>query len=88
MSDQIMAIDVMNYPFTKEGMGKFWSSPEMKEMSQRVLGGKTPPGVPPDKFVAQMDEAGFDKVLISAVNMGSYRGKGKANDFTPESHNL
>ncbi|UCF57182.1 MAG: amidohydrolase [Deltaproteobacteria bacterium] len=82
MSDQIMAIDVMNYPFTPEGMKKFWSSPEMKEMSDRVLGGHTPPGVSAEQFVAQMDEAGFEKVFISAVNMGSYKGKWKANDFT------
>lgn len=82
MSDQIMAVDVMNYPFTPEGMKKFWSSPEMKEMSDRVLGGHVPQGVSPEEFVAQMDEAGFDKVLISAVKMGSYRGKWLANDFT------
>ncbi|MDP2725041.1 MAG: amidohydrolase family protein [Syntrophales bacterium] len=82
MTDQIMAVDVMNYPFTPEGMTKFWSSPEMKEMSQRVLGGHTPQGVAPAQFVAQMDEAGFEKVLISAVNMGSYRGKWMANNFS------
>jgi predicted TIM-barrel fold metal-dependent hydrolase len=82
MSEQIMAVDVMNYPFTPEGMKKFWSGPEMKEMSERVLGGHTPPGVAPEQFVAQMDEAGFEKVLISAVKMGSYRGKRMANDFS------
>lgn len=82
MSDEIMAIDVMNYPFTPEGMKKFWSSPEMQEMSNRVLGGHTAPGVSPEKFVAQMDDAGFDKVLVSAVKMGSYRGKWMANDFS------
>lgn len=82
MSDQIMAIDVMNYPFTPEGMEKFWSSPDMKEMSERILGGHAPQGVSPEQFVAQMDEAGFDKVFISAVKMGSYRGKWMANDFT------
>jgi uncharacterized protein len=82
MSEQIMAVDVMNYPFTPEGMKKFWSGPEMKEMSERVLGGHTPSGVAPEQFVAQMDEAGFEKVLISAVKMGSYRGKWMANDFS------
>jgi hypothetical protein len=82
MSDQIMAVDVMNYPFTPEGMGKFWSSPEMQEMSSRVLGGHTPKGVSPEQFIADMDEAGFEWVFISAVKMGSYRGKGMANDFT------
>src|SRR3989304_3767727 len=82
MTDQIMAVDVMNYPFTPEGMTKFWSSPEMSEMSQRVLGGHKPQGVAPAQFVAQMDEAGFEKVLISAVNMGSYRGQWMANNFS------
>jgi len=82
MSDQIMAIDVMNYPFTKEGMENFWSSMEMNEMSERVLGGHKPQVVHPAEFVAQMNEAGFEKVLISAVKMGSYRGKWMANDFT------
>lgn len=82
MNDEIMAIDVMNYPFTPEGMKKFWSSPEMQEMAQRVLGGHTPKGVSPEEFVAQMDEAGFEKVLVSAVKMGSYRGRWLANDFS------
>ena len=26
MTDQIMAIDIMNYPFTPEGMEKFWEN--------------------------------------------------------------
>lgn len=82
MSDQIMAIDVMNYPFTPEGMKKFWSSPDMKEMAERILGGHAPQGVSPEQFVAKMDEAGFDRVVISAVKMGSYRRKSMANDFS------
>jgi predicted TIM-barrel fold metal-dependent hydrolase len=82
MTDNIMAIDVLNYPFTPEGMKKFWSSPEMKEMCDRILGGRAIPGVSTEKFIAQMDEAGFEKVFISAVKMGSYRGKRMANDFT------
>ena len=82
MSDEIMAIDVLNYPFTPEGMNKFWSSPEMKEMSDRVLGGHTPKGVSAEEFIAEMDEADFEKVFIAAVKMGSYRQRGMANDFT------
>ncbi|MBW1998409.1 MAG: amidohydrolase [Deltaproteobacteria bacterium] len=82
MSNEIMAIDVMNYPFTPEGMAKFWSGPEMKEMAERILGGHTPKGISPEEFVAQMDEAGFEKVFISAVKMGSYRGRWLANDFS------
>ena len=82
MGDNIMAVDVMNYPFTSEGVKKFWSSPEMQEMAQRVTGGHIPKGDSPKEFVAQMDEAGFEKVLISAVKMGSYRGRWLANDFS------
>jgi hypothetical protein len=82
MSDEIMAIDAMNYPFTPEGMKKFWSSPEMKEMADRVLGGHAPRGVSPEQFVAEMDQAGYEKVFISAIKMGSYRGRWLANDFT------
>jgi hypothetical protein len=84
MSEEIMAIDVMNYPFTPEGMKKFWSSPEMKEMSDRVLGGHTPQGVSPEQFVADMEAAGFEKVFIAAVKMGSYKARGMGNDFSNE----
>jgi predicted TIM-barrel fold metal-dependent hydrolase len=84
MSDEIMAIDVMNYLFTPEGMRKFWSSPEMKEMADRVLGGHMPQGVSPEQFIAEMDAAGFEKVFIVAIKMGSYKGRWMANDFTNE----
>jgi predicted TIM-barrel fold metal-dependent hydrolase len=77
-----MSIDVLNYPYTPEGMKKFWSSPEMQEMSKRVLGGHTPQGVPPEQFIKDMDESGFEKVFIVAVKMGSYRGRWLANDFS------
>jgi len=82
MTDQIMAIDVMNYPFTPEGMEKFWESYEMTEMSNRILGGRKPKGVSVQDFIADMDKAGFEKVFISAVQMGSYKGSWKANRFT------
>lgn len=84
MTEELMAIDVLNYPFTPEGMRKFWSSPEMREMANRVLGGHTPQGVSPEQFIAEMDAAGFEKVLIAAVKMGSYKGRGLANDFSNE----
>lgn len=80
--NEILAIDVLNYPYTPEGMKKFWSSPEMKEMVDRVLGGHTPQGVLPEQFIAQMDEAGFEKVFIVAVKMGSYKGLWLSNDFS------
>jgi predicted TIM-barrel fold metal-dependent hydrolase len=84
MAEDIKAIDVMNYPYTPEGLKKFWSSPEMQEMAKRVLGGHVPQGVPADKFIKDMDEAGFDKVFIAAVKMGSYKGTWLANDFSSE----
>src|SRR3990170_9095108 len=80
--EDIKAIDVLNYPFTDEGMKKFWSGAEMQEMGQRVLGGHFPKGVTAEQFIADMDASGFDKVLIAAVKMGSYKGKWMANDFT------
>jgi predicted TIM-barrel fold metal-dependent hydrolase len=82
MSNEIMAIDMMNYPFTPEGMKKFWSGPEMKEMADRVLGGHTPKGVSAEQLIAEMDAAGFEKVFVCAVKMGSYRGRWLANDFS------
>jgi len=54
----------------------------MKEMANRVLGGHTPQGVSPEQFVSEMDEAGFEKVFVAAVKMGSYRGRWLANDFS------
>jgi predicted TIM-barrel fold metal-dependent hydrolase len=84
MKEEIMAIDVMNYPFTPEAWKKFWSSPEMKEMADRVLGGHIPPGKSVKEFIAEMDEAGYEKVFIAEVKMGSYKGRWLANDFTNE----
>ena len=84
MAEDIKAVDVLNYPYTPEGTAKFWASPEMTEMSQRVLGGHKPQGVSLEKFIADMDASGFDKVLIAAINMGSYRGTWLANSFTNE----
>ena len=63
-------------------MKKFWSSPEMQEMSNRILGGHTPQGVSAKEFISDMDQSGFDKVFIVAIKMGSYRGRWLANDFT------
>jgi len=84
MSKEIMAIDVLNYPYTPESTKKFWSSPEMQEMAHRVLGGHTPKGVPAEQFIADMDAAGFEKVFVAALKMGSYKVKWLANDFTNE----
>ena len=83
MAENIMAIDVMNYIFTQEGLDKFFGgSPEMREMIARV--GHKPKGSSPEEFIAQMDEAGYEKVLVSAVRMGSYSQKWLSNDITAE----
>lgn len=82
MTDTIMAIDVMNYPYTQEGMAKFWESYEMNEMSQRILGGHKPQGVSAEDFIADMDKAGFEKVMFAAVKMGSYKKNEPANNFS------
>jgi uncharacterized protein len=82
MTDQIMAIDVLNYPYTPEGTAKFWDGYEMTEMSQRVLGGFKPTGVPVDEFIADMDKSGFEKVFIAAIKMGSYKKNEPANNFS------
>src|ERR1700693_1183179 len=76
----ILAIDVMNYPFTRVAQEKFWGSAEMSHMRQTVLGGKPLTEIfldiseTPDEFVAKMDQAGFEYVMVAAVKMGSYRG--------------
>ncbi len=83
MTEELKAIDVMNYPFTPEGIEKFFGgSPEMREMIERV--GHKPQGCSPEEFVAQMDEAGYEKVFIAAVKMGSYKGRWLASDFSNE----
>ena len=73
MSDEIMAVDVMNYPYTPQGMKKFWSSAEMQEMCQRVLGGHTPQGVSGEQFIADMDDAGFEKVFVLNFSIKTFR---------------
>jgi len=83
MDENIMAIDVMNYLFTPEGIDKFFlGSPEMREMVERV--GKKPQGCSPDEFISQMDEAGYEKILIASVRMGSYKQRWLGADITQE----
>lgn len=75
--DDIKAIDVMNYPF--------WPQPdqpdgeEIQIMLRTIFKGRapTPPeaGFTPEQFVAEMDRAGYDKVLITATIMYSWRNK-------------
>ena len=76
MADEIMAIDVMNYLFTPERAKRTI----VQEEIQGLFRGGRPPdqwakGFTPEEFVAQMDEAGFDKVLIPAMKMFSYRSQ-------------
>ena len=77
----ILAVDVMNYPFTRPAQEKFWGSAEMAYMRQTVLGGKPLTEIFPDisdsadEFVGRMDKAGYEYVMVAALKMGSYRGK-------------
>ena len=56
----------------------------MQEMAERILGGHVPRAASQEQFVAEMDAAGFEKVFIAAVKMGSYRRRWLANDFSNE----
>jgi predicted TIM-barrel fold metal-dependent hydrolase len=83
MAEKIMAIDIMNYIFTPEGVEKFFGgSPETREMIARV--GRKPQGCSPEAFIAQMDEAGYEKVFIASVMMGSYKQRWLVMNITHE----
>jgi predicted TIM-barrel fold metal-dependent hydrolase len=75
MTDDIRAIDVMNYLFTPERAKR-------TIVHEEILGlfrGNPPPqwgkGFSGEEVIAQMDEGGFEKVLIPATKMWSYRSQ-------------
>src|SRR3989304_3449706 len=86
----ILAVDVMNYPFTRPAQEKFWGSAEMAYMRQTVLGGKPLTEIFPDisdcadEFVGRMDKAGYEYVMVAALKMGSYRGKSPSLAFSAD----
>ena len=75
--EDIKAVDVMNYPFTAEGV-KGWQASEFQVMARTIFKGRQSidfPGETPAQFVAEMDEAGYDKVFICGTYMFSHRDK-------------
>lgn len=83
--EDIKVIDVMNYPFTPELVEKWWSNHEMQLMKNNMFKGKIPfLMTSPDKYVAEMDRLGYDKVFITMPKMFSYRRKELLVDFTLE----
>jgi len=86
VSDDIKAIDIMNYLFTKQGMDIFWGGPEMQLVWRDFI--RRPDlfskGMTTEQFVKQMDEAGYEKVFIAALKMGSYRQRTLNMDYTNE----
>lgn len=82
----IMAIDVMNYPFTQAVVEKWWTgSHEMRVMRDTMFKGKIPFVMcTAEEFVAEMDRAGYDKVLITMPRMYSYRRRELLVNFSVE----
>jgi predicted TIM-barrel fold metal-dependent hydrolase len=86
--EDIKAIDVMNYPFTPELQDKFWAGYELQIMMKQMFKGRSPMvRCTPDEFIAQMDEAGYGKVLISMPKIYSWNEKKLAIDYTLEEIN-
>ncbi|MBI4321449.1 MAG: amidohydrolase [Chloroflexi bacterium] len=78
--EDIKAIDVMNYLFTPEAKKQYFDSDEYAFATRRLRGGKreqlTPAMYPSAmEFVAYMDEAGYEKVFITAWKMFSWANK-------------
>lgn len=76
MAQDIKAIDVMNYLFTPERARRTMAEEDYK----RLFSTTRPPdqmakGFTVEEFVAQMDEAGYEKTLIPALRMYSYRNR-------------
>ncbi|MDY7038676.1 MAG: amidohydrolase family protein [Thermodesulfobacteriota bacterium] len=84
--EDIKAIDVMNYPFTKELVEKWWlGSHEMRLMKDTMFKGRIPFMMcTPEEYVAEMDKAGYDKVFITMPKMYSYHRSELLIDFTLE----
>ncbi len=86
--EDIKAIDVMNYPFTPELQDKFWAGYELQMMMKQMFKGRSPMvRCTPNEFISQMDEAGYEKVLISMPKIYSWNEKKLAIDYTLEEIN-
>ncbi|MBI3092090.1 MAG: amidohydrolase [Candidatus Tectomicrobia bacterium] len=79
------AIDILCYFFSHEAIQKYWYDCEELyrvvlwwQMQDRVQGRSL------DEFVALLDEAGVEKVLIPATKMMSYKTKKMLWDISPD----
>jgi len=84
--EDIKAVDVMNYPFTKELVEKWWTgSHEMKLMRDTMFKGKIPFMMcTPEEYIAEMDKLGYEKIFVAMPRMYSYRRKELLVNFTLE----
>lgn len=75
--EDIKAIDVMNYPFTKDLVEKWWTgSHEMRLMRDTMFKGKIPfMMATPEEYIAEMDKLGYDKIFVAMPRMYSYHHK-------------
>jgi predicted TIM-barrel fold metal-dependent hydrolase len=76
MEQDIKAIDVMNYMFTPEVVRPLNEGYEIRLMEETIFGGKGGGmfggGLEVEDFIAQMDEAGIEKTIITALKLWSY----------------
>lgn len=86
MAEQIKAIDIMNYlNYNKEGLNIFWGGLEMSEMKKEFIpAGMEIPPMTTEQFIKQMDDAGYEKVFLAAIKMGSYKARFMGMDYTNE----
>lgn len=84
--EDIKAVDVMNYPFTKTLVEKWWTgSHEMKLMRDTMFKGKIPFMMcTPEEYIAEMDKLGYDKIFVAMPRMYSYHRKELLVNFTLE----
>lgn len=89
MAEKPKVIDTLNYfIYNKKGFKMFFSGPEssflLRPLAKLVPSVDDFPSVTTDQFVKQMDEAGFDKVFLCALKMGSYRTRSINIDYPNE----
>ena len=87
MAEKFKVIDIINYlNYNKEGRKLFYEGGlEFTEMvSEFGSPEMMPPPITTEEFVKQMDEAGYDKVFLCAIKMGSYKARAMGMDFTNE----
>jgi len=72
--EDLKAIDIMNYPnYDEEGKQLFFTGPESGLLMKTAAAAGIPPAMSTEDYVKVMDEAGYEKVFLCALKMGSYR---------------